>query len=140
MENPSFSPEILQALLEQFTKSLQATVSLTQSLQSLQSEVVRNTTNISLLSGEVGTLRDRLKVLAGLVQGEGMGDSLYKSLIEMESRVRFLEKKNDNDDADDAGDQETNTKWHIAFLTISVSLISVILSMILSPILAKFLK
>lgn len=88
----------LQVLLEQFTKAMQATVSMTQSIESLQNEVGKNLLKLTTIEGDIGAVRDKLKTLTDLVQGEGMGDSIYRTMIETTTRLRTLEAKYTKDE------------------------------------------
>ena len=126
------------ALLEQFTRSLQATVSLTQSMQSLQSEVVRHGVSLTSYAAEMMALREKVMSLTHLVQGEGMSDSLYKSLIKMDAQLAALEKFNTDRIENVRERARTSFPWQIAWWSIGASFVTMLLSIILSPIIVKW--
>lgn len=138
--NTSTDSETLRALLEQFTKSLQVSVSLTQSVQTTQTEVTRQSILLGSMNTELLVMRDRVASLLSLVQGEGMGDSLYKSLIEIALRLKKLEKEEMEDKKIERENKLAHFPWKIAIWTIVAAFLTMIINVILSPVFNRMFK
>jgi len=128
----------LQALLEQFTKSLQASVALTQSMQNLQSETTRQAVLIGGITSEMFVMRERINSLMNLVQGDGMSDSLYKLLIQMDLRLKRLENNETEQKEEKREAHRTHFPWKIAVWTIVAAFATMVLNVILSPLFNNF--
>ena len=133
-------PAEFHSFMEQITKSLQATVSLTQSVQSLQSEVRRQGSLISSSNSDTIILRDKVQALMNLVQGEGMGDSIYKNLIQLDLRVKNLENQVEEDEEEQKESKRLRFPWQIALWTITAAFLTMIANIVLSPIFNKLFK
>lgn len=83
-------PEVRRSFLEQFTQSIQATVSLTQSLQSLQREVLSHSQVLGDLKTALALQKNNLNALEELVRGQGMGDSLYKTILGNNAKIKEI--------------------------------------------------
>lgn len=83
-------PEVRRSFLEQFTQSIQATVSLTQSLQSLQREVLSHSQVLGNLKTALALQKNNLNALDELVRGQGMGDSLYKTILGNNAKIKEI--------------------------------------------------
>ena len=131
---------VMNTILAQFTKNLQATTLLTQGLQSVQSEVARLSMSILTLIADYGHLRDKVMSLSALVQGEGMSDSLYKSLIQLDTRLASIEKYNTDSEEKRKEERHLSFPWQIALWTAVAAFFTMLANVLLSPIFNKFFK
>jgi Flp pilus assembly protein TadB len=151
MPTDFMSPENFPTFLDQFTRSIHAVVSLTQSLETLQKEVRVHSENLAHLSNELTVVARQTQSIVTLVYGDGMSDSLMGSHIELRASIATITKKVDTLETQmqtqfkELREEEREQKrltypWKIAIWSMVISVLTMLANVFLSPIFNKIFK
>jgi hypothetical protein len=134
-------PSARVSFLQQFTNSIQAIVSLTESLKSLKIEVQRHAELLSDLDIDLNIIKSGVGDLKDIVVGQGMSDSLFKSIVELKTNFHNLTKS--VEEIQEEMQEENRTKkssklvWIITIVTVLSGLATAFISGVLPEILKK---
>lgn len=129
---PNFQdPQFQAALMEQVAESLNTISLLTESLQELQNEVGDHSSLIGECKSELILLKERLSSLARLVQGEGLKDSIFSAVVELQTKVDALEKWKNNYQDDIRSSKQTSVTVIVLVVSAVVTILSTGLTLII---------